>query len=69
MYKILENLRNAIVNGFDDRAREFYHREFEFFKEVTSVSGKIKHYPKGNVQRVMEFHSETERIQSVLDFR
>ena len=35
MYKILENLRNAIVNGFDDRAREFYHREFEFFKEVT----------------------------------
>ena len=57
MYKILENLRNAIVNGFDDRAREFYHREFEFFKEVTSVSGKIKHYPKGSVQRVMEFHS------------
>ena len=50
MYKILENLRNAIVNGFDDRARDFYHREFEFFKEVTSVSGKIKHYPKGSVQ-------------------
>lgn len=47
MFKILESLRNAIVDGFDDRAKSFYLREFEFFKEVTSVSGKIKNYPKG----------------------
>ena len=52
MFKILESLRNAIVDGFDDRAKDFYSREFEFFKEVTSVSGKIKHVPKGQERKV-----------------
>lgn len=52
MFKILESLRNAIVDGFDVRAKDFYMREFEFFKEVTSVSGKIKNYPKGQERKV-----------------
>ncbi len=52
MYKILESLRSAIVDGFDEKARNFYMREFEFFKEVTSVSGKIKVYPLGQARKV-----------------
>ena len=32
MYPILESLRNTIVDGFDARAKDFYQREFEFFK-------------------------------------
>merc|ERR1740129_530120 len=52
MFKILETLRNAIVDGFDDQSRDFFDREFEFFKEVTSVSGKIKDYPKGQERKV-----------------
>jgi len=52
MFKILETLRTAIVDGFDDQARDFFDREFEFFKEVTSVSGKIKDYPKGQERKV-----------------
>ena len=52
MYKILESLRDSIVDGFDKRAKDFYMREFEFFKEVTSVSGKIKNYPKGQARKV-----------------
>ena len=52
MYKILESLRSTIVTGFDSRAKDFYAREFEFFKEVTSVSGKIKNYPKGQARKV-----------------
>ena len=41
-----------LVTGFDSRAKDFYAREFEFFKEVTSVSGKIKNYPKGQARKV-----------------
>ena len=32
MFPILESLRNTIVDGFDPRAKDFYQREFEFFK-------------------------------------
>merc|ERR1719400_778613 len=52
MFPILESLRNTIVDGFDPRAKDFYQREFEFFKEVTSVSGKIKDVPKGQQRKV-----------------
>ncbi len=52
MFKILESLRNAIIDGFDERAKDFYMREFEFFREVTSVSGKIKNFPKGQERKV-----------------
>jgi phosphatidylinositol 4-kinase len=52
MFKILESLRAAIVDGFDVKAKDFYQREFDFFKEVTSVSGKIKNVPKGQARKV-----------------
>merc|ERR1740129_2517026 len=39
MFKILETLRNAIVDGFDDQSRDFFDREFEFFKEVKLRQG------------------------------
>ena len=43
--------RDAIVDGFSGAAKQFYSREFEFFKEITSVSGKIKDYPKGQARK------------------
>jgi phosphatidylinositol 4-kinase len=33
---------NDMVNSFSDVDREFYEREFAFFDEVTSISGKLK---------------------------
>ncbi len=45
------SLRNAIVDGFSGDAKKFYEREFDFFKKVTSVSGKIKDYPKGQARK------------------
>lgn len=41
-----------MVDCFDDLAKKFYLREFQFFKEVTSVSGKIKDKPKGQQRKL-----------------
>ncbi len=51
MYDKLLPLMNAIVDGFSGDAKLFYEREFDFFKRVTSVSGKIKDYPKGQARK------------------
>ena len=48
---MLRFFRDAIVDGFNEAAKQFYTREFEFFKEITSVSGKIKDFPKGQARK------------------
>lgn len=35
-----------VVNSLSGDARTFYNREFGFFHEVTSISGKLKPYIK-----------------------
>jgi phosphatidylinositol 4-kinase A len=35
-----------IVDSLSGEARAFYDREFGFFEEVTSISGKLKPYIK-----------------------
>jgi phosphatidylinositol 4-kinase A len=35
-----------LVASLSGEAREFYDREFTFFHEVTSISGKLKPYIK-----------------------
>ncbi|QPG76625.1 hypothetical protein FOA43_004017 [Brettanomyces nanus] len=42
----LDNICDTMVNDFSDTDREFYEKEFSFFKDVTSISGKLKPYIK-----------------------
>lgn len=42
----LDKMTNEIVAELSGEAREFYDREFSFFGEVTSISGKLKPYIK-----------------------
>jgi phosphatidylinositol 4-kinase len=42
----LDHVMDHMVNSFTGADREFFEREFEFFDEVTSISGKLKPYIK-----------------------
>lgn len=42
----LDTVTDLVVSSLSGEAREFYDREFGFFNEVTSISGKLKPYIK-----------------------
>ncbi|VDD76796.1 unnamed protein product [Mesocestoides corti] len=43
----LEWMSEEITKRFSGPALEFYKREFDFFDQITGISGEIRHYPKG----------------------
>ncbi len=42
----LDSVTDMVVNSLSGAAREFYDREFTFFSNVTSISGKLKPFIK-----------------------
>ncbi|KAF9446332.1 hypothetical protein P691DRAFT_708828 [Macrolepiota fuliginosa MF-IS2] len=46
MKPALDAMTNAVVKSLSGEARDFYDREFNFFNEVTSISGKLKPFIK-----------------------
>ena len=46
MKPILERIIHDIAESLSGSERDFYDREFSFFNEVTSISGKLKPYIK-----------------------
>lgn len=42
MKPMLDRMTDMVVQSLSGEAREFYDREFGFFNEVTSISGKLK---------------------------
>lgn len=42
----LDKMTELVVESLSGEAREFYDREFGFFNEVTSISGKLKPFIK-----------------------
>ncbi|KAJ6502153.1 hypothetical protein C8R45DRAFT_975566 [Mycena sanguinolenta] len=46
MKPALDQMTEAVVASLSGEARAFYDREFGFFNEVTSISGKLKPYIK-----------------------
>jgi len=42
----LDEMTNRVVASLSGEAKDFYSREFGFFHEVTSISGKLKPYIK-----------------------
>ncbi|KZP21149.1 hypothetical protein FIBSPDRAFT_788486 [Athelia psychrophila] len=42
----LDRMTDMVVSSLSGEARDFYNREFGFFHEVTSISGKLKPYIK-----------------------
>lgn len=46
MKPLLDAMTDKVVFSLSGAARAFYDREFSFFNEVTSISGKLKPYIK-----------------------
>jgi phosphatidylinositol 4-kinase len=46
MKPILDRMIHDIAESLSGSERDFYDREFTFFHEVTSISGKLKPYIK-----------------------
>ncbi|KAF9227759.1 hypothetical protein BS17DRAFT_726240 [Gyrodon lividus] len=46
MKPALDRMTDLVVESLSGEARSFYDREFKFFHEVTSISGKLKPYIK-----------------------
>ncbi|KAJ3513745.1 hypothetical protein NLJ89_g2774 [Agrocybe chaxingu] len=46
MKPVLDSMTNVVVRSLSGESRAFYDREFSFFNEVTSISGKLKPYVK-----------------------
>lgn len=46
MKPLFDRMVDMIVAGLSGKARGFYELEFEFFGEITSISGKLKPYIK-----------------------
>lgn len=44
----LDRIVDMIVDSLSGEARDFYNREFDFFDEVASISGKLKPYIKAS---------------------
>jgi phosphatidylinositol 4-kinase len=44
MKKIVDRVTKRLIDSFTDEDRSFYEREFNFFGEVTSISGKLRPY-------------------------
>jgi hypothetical protein len=42
----LERVVDLVVAALSGKAKQFYDLEFDFFNEVTSISGKLKPYIK-----------------------
>jgi len=60
----LERLSGEIVSQLSGEAKAFYEREFAFFKEVTSISGKLKPYiKKSKAEKKAKIDEELAQIQ------
>ncbi|KAG5638985.1 hypothetical protein H0H81_008206 [Sphagnurus paluster] len=46
MKPTLDLMTERVVESLSGAAKDFYNREFQFFKEVTSISGKLKPFIK-----------------------
>ncbi|XP_024081194.1 phosphatidylinositol 4-kinase alpha isoform X2 [Cimex lectularius] len=47
LFDTLDALVKCIVGTLSGPAKQFYEREFNFFDQITAVSGKIRPFPKG----------------------
>ncbi|GAA5911077.1 hypothetical protein JCM6882_006870 [Rhodosporidiobolus microsporus] len=64
MKPTLDRMVDMIVESLSGDAKDFYQREFAFFDEVTSISGKLKPYIKASKpEKKAKIDEEMEKIK------
>ncbi|KAK5780499.1 hypothetical protein RI543_002259 [Arxiozyma heterogenica] len=64
----LDQVRERMIKSFSNSHLEFYNREFEFFNEVTSISGKLKPYiKKSKAEKKQKIDEEMSKIKVLPD--
>ncbi|OIT04706.1 PREDICTED: phosphatidylinositol 4-kinase alpha 1 [Nicotiana attenuata] len=58
---LLPLVRQRIIDGFNEKARDVFQREFDFFDKVTSISGAL--YPLPKEERRAGIRRELEKIE------
>jgi len=51
LYEVLDELINSMINSLSGPAKDFFEKEFDFVKRITSISGEIREFPKGELRR------------------
>lgn len=74
MKPLLDRMIDMIVQGLSGKAKAFYDLEFDFFDEVTSISGKLKPFikkskPEKKVRTVEGLRFDTDRVTTGQDRR
>lgn len=60
----LDLIQEAMLNSFSDEDLQFYKKEFGFFNEVTSISGKLKPYiKKSKAEKKIKIDEEMAKIE------
>lgn len=60
----LDHVRNKLVATFSGSKYDFYEKEFGFFDEVTSISGKLKPYiKKSKAEKKQKIDEEMKKIK------
>lgn len=61
---VLDRVINRIIGSLSGSDRTFYEREFEFFRQVTSISGKLKPYiRKSKAEKKKKIDEEMQLVQ------
>lgn len=64
MKPTLDRVIDELISSFDNEELEFYEREFSFFNEVTSISGKLKPFiKKSKAEKKAKIDEEIDKIK------
>ncbi|KAK9466528.1 hypothetical protein V1512DRAFT_171225 [Lipomyces arxii] len=60
----LDRVMDTLIASFKGQDRDFYDREFDFFRDVTSISGKLKPYiKKSKAEKKIKIDEEMGKIR------
>ncbi|VEU20058.1 DEKNAAC100565 [Brettanomyces naardenensis] len=61
---LLDDIRKSMIKEFSDTDRDYYEKEFSFFNDVTSISGKLKPYiKKSKAEKKAKIDAEMAKIK------